>query len=319
MQRFLLAILFVFLVVGCRSDSKLEKEIGQLPIEVDITRFDKVFAAASVDELPRLKQEFPMFFPKQYADSIWEKRFSDTLQQGLNREVARVFPSEEKLEEPLRSLFQHISYYFDDFDPPTVFTTTSDVDYQTKVLIADSLLIVELDTYLGSDHFYYEGISQYITATMRPAMIASDVATAYTRKYVAVPRERTLLAKMLYFGKELYLKDLWLPNTPDADKIGYTEEQLAWAQDNEIFIWSYFIENELLYSTDAKLPGRFINPAPFSKFQLELDNESPGMIGRYIGWQIVRSYMDKNEASLEELMAIPAEELFNKSKYKPKR
>jgi hypothetical protein len=29
----------------------------------------------------------------------------------------------------------------------------------------------------------------------------------------------------------------------------------------------------------------------FSKFYLEIDNESPGQVGGWIGWQIVRSYM----------------------------
>ena len=82
-------------------------------------------------------------------------------------------------------------------------------------------------------------------------------------------------------------------------------------------MWRYFIENELLFSTDAKLPPRFINEAPFSKFYLEIDNESPGMIGRYLGWQIVRSYMKNNDISVTQLMIQTPEEVYNNSKYKP--
>ena len=36
----------------------------------------------------------------------------------------------------------------------------------------------------------------------------------------------------------------------------------------------------------------FFDASPFSKFYLEIDNQSPGRIGRWIGWQIVRSYMN---------------------------
>ncbi|MEM7187885.1 MAG: gliding motility lipoprotein GldB [Bacteroidota bacterium] len=319
MKQFFLYLAVVFLFAGCNSKSKLTEEIEQIPVDVEIVRFDELFANATVDELPELKLRYPLFFPERFHDSIWEQRVTDTLQMGLNREVLRAFPSEEKIEEPLVSLFQHISYYFPGFTVPRVYTTTSDVDYKTRVIAADSLLILELDTYLGADHFYYEGISRYIAANLRPEMIPSDVASAYTRQYVDVPRQRHLLAQMVYFGKELYLKDLWLPGVTDADKIGYSEEQLLWAKENEIFIWSYFVERELLYSNDAKLSSRFINPAPFSKFKLELDNESPGMIGRYIGWQMVRAYMENNDVSLEQLMIVPPEELFNNSKYKPKR
>ena len=65
-------------------------------------------------------------------------------------------------------------------------------------------------------------------------------------------------------------------------------------KENEIFIWKYFIENKLLYDTNRELVNRFINPAPFSKFYLELDRESPGKIGQWIGWNIVKSYVKNN-------------------------
>lgn len=313
-----------FLLIGltisaCESKSELEKEIAAIPIDIEIVRFDKVFAEASLADLPSLKKEYPMFFPKQYPDSIWEQRISDTLQIGLNKAVLSQFPSENELVEELASLFQHVSYYYGGFKVPKVYTTTSDVDYKTKVIAQKDVLVIELDTYLGSEHPFYVDLSRYIVKHMKPEMIISDVATAYSRSYISIPKQRSLLAQMIYFGKELYLKDLWLPEVSDANKIGYTEAELAWAKENESDIWRYFVEKEILYSTDAKLPSRFINPAPFSKFNLELDNDSPGMIGRYIGWQMVRSYVDNNDIPLEELMRLSPEILFKNSKYKPKK
>ena len=92
---------------------------------------------------------------------------------------------------------------------------------------------------------------------------------------------------------------------------------MAWAKANEAELWSYFVDRDLLFSTDTSLSKRFIAEAPFSKFYLELDNESPGMLGRYLGWQIVRAYMEKNDVSLRDLATIDGQELFKKSKYKP--
>ena len=319
MSKFFIILFLVLFCLGCDSNSKLEEEIAAVPVDFELVRFDQIFANATKADLPNLKSKFPMFFPEQYADSVWEQRLIDTLQIELNNEVLKAFPSEEEMEEELLSLFQHIKYYFPDFEIPIVFTTTSDVDYRTKVIAAENMLVIALDTYLGSDHYFYVDISKYITKNLEPSMLASDAATAYSRPYIKVPKERTLLSQMIYFGKELYLKDIWLPEINDANKIGYSDSELIWAQENEAYIWSYFIEKELLYSSDSKLPGRFINPAPFSKFQLELDNESPGMIGRFIGWQIVRSYMEKNDVSPKELMTLRADELFKNSKYKPKK
>jgi uncharacterized protein YjaZ len=75
----------------------------------------------------------------------------------------------------------------------------------------------------------------------------------------------------------------------------------------------------MLYSDDQKLKNRFINLAPFSKFYLEIDNESPGRVGAWIGWQIVRSFAENNQVPIEELLKMNAKELFEKSKYKPKK
>ncbi len=110
-----------------------------------------------------------------------------------------------------------------------------------------------------------------------------------------------------------------MPEYSDADKIGYTLEQNKWCVENEGYMWRYFLENQMLYSDDQKLNNRFINPAPFSKFYLEIDNESPGRVATWIGWQMVRSFMKNNDVPLEKMLQMNAKELFEKSKYKPKK
>ncbi|MGM0392657.1 MAG: DUF2268 domain-containing putative Zn-dependent protease, partial [Bacteroidota bacterium] len=127
------------------------------------------------------------------------------------------------------------------------------------------------------------------------------------------------LANMIYYGKILYLKDRWLPETPDHQKLGYTAEELEWAKNNEAQIWRYFVEKQIIFDSDTQLYSRFLYPAPFSKFYLELDNEAPAMLGQYIGWEIVRAYMDEYKVSLPEMLDTDAETIFNKAKYKPKK
>jgi uncharacterized protein YjaZ len=146
-----------------------------------------------------------------------------------------------------------------------------------------------------------------------------DIVSSFALSQVRPPSDKSLLSLMIYSGKELYLKDAFLPNYADADKIGYTAKQIKWCEENEEYMWRYFIENKMLYSSDSRLPNRFINLAPFSKFYLEIDNESPGRVGTWIGWQIVRSFMQNNEVSLSQLLQMDAVEIFNKSKYKPRK
>ncbi len=321
MKRPIFIVLLISLVFfGCNDTDKVEAEIAKIPIEVNVSRFDREFASAKPTDLPKLKVKYPYLFPAQYTDSVWEVKLRDTIQIELFDEVTKAFPNFDDESEELKSLFQHIKYYFPEFEEPRVITLTNEVQYNYRVILADSLLLIGLDNYLGPEHHFYVDIQNYISAGLDKKYITSDVADNFARKVVPRLRDRTFLADMIYFGKLLYLKDKLLPTADDAIKIGYTQDQLDWAIANEEPIWRNFIEQERLYSTDGELRLRFLEPAPFSKFGLELiDNESPGRVGQYLGWQIVRAFMDKNEITPQQLLNIPAEEIFKKANYKPNK
>jgi uncharacterized protein YjaZ len=124
---------------------------------------------------------------------------------------------------------------------------------------------------------------------------------------------------MIAEGKKLVLMQHYLPEKTDGELIKYTDEQLEWVQTNEGEIWKYFVENKMIFSTDLTLATRFIEEAPFSKFYLDIDKESPGRVGSWLGWQIVKAYMKNTDATLADLINSSAEEIFNTSKYKPKK
>ncbi len=163
MNKFISLLISVVILISCEEKSAVEKEIEKVPVDVSVLRFDKVFANATEDDLPKLKSQYPMFFSPRVADSIYAQRMDDTLQHQLEDEVLKAFPNEEKLVEEIGPLFQHIKYYFPRFKVPTIATAISDVSYENKVIVADTLLVISLDTYLGSDHFFYTDISKFIT------------------------------------------------------------------------------------------------------------------------------------------------------------
>ncbi len=313
------SILIFLLFFGCREEDKVADEIGRTEVRLAPERFDLEFAKADSSTIGQLKLKYPYLFPKQYPDSVWITKMRDTIQIELLEELSRSFAEFQPQQEELERCFQHILYYFPETNVPKLVTLPTDVDYHNRVILTDTLLLIGLDNYLGGDHRFYEGIDRYITDGMDRKFIVSDVAEAFAKKKVAYPQDRTFLARMIYYGKILYLKDKLIPFKSEAIRIGYTEEDLEWAQTNEEPIWRYMVERDVLYSTDAKLGPRFLDPAPFSKFQLELDNESPGRIGRYVGWQIVRAFMDSGEFTLPQLIDEPAESIFKKSRYKPKK
>ncbi|WP_199913382.1 gliding motility lipoprotein GldB [Flagellimonas amoyensis] len=313
-------VLGIFLFFfSCKKEDKAEQEIAKVPVELQISRFDREFAQATQEGIPQLKKKYPYFFPEQFPDSIWVAKLSDTLQIELSEEVEKTFGDFEEEAGELESLFQHIKYYFPEFEVPKVVTLTSDVRYEDRVILTDTLLLIGLDNYLGPDHYFYGGIQRYISAGLDKQFLVSDVASAFSKRVLAYPRNRTFLSRMVHYGKELYIKDRLLPHSTDAQKIGYTQEEMDWAITNEEEMWKYFVERDLLYSTDSQLDRKFLDPAPFSKFGLELDNESPGRLGRYMGWQIVRAFVEKNEVGFRQLLDMPADEILKKSNYKPRK
>jgi len=320
-MRNLLSFLVVILLCfqSCENDSKVEKEITNIDIDVQVERFEKLFAEASPKDLPKLKAQYPFMFSRQYHDSIWIARMQDTLQQEMFSEIQKKYADFTEINDDIKSLFQHLKYYYPAFRSPRVITLINDVEYRNKTIVTDSIALIAIDNYLGSDHMFYGNIQKYIRQNFEAPQIVSDLATEYAQQQIYQPSRKSLLDEMVYFGKILYFKDVMIPFKSDAEKIGYTQEELDWAIENEPNIWQFFVERELLFETDPKLAGRFINPAPFTKFNLELDAESPGRLGQYIGWQIIKAYMENNDADFNDMLQMDATELFNKSKFKPRK
>src|SRR5690606_20323806 len=193
--------LTIFAVLGllsaCGGRDGTAAKIANIPMELQVARFDREFANATPAGLPALKAKYPYLFPQQYPDSLWEAKLADTLQLELSTEVERTFGDFARETQGLESLFRHIKYYFPQYRVPKVVTLVSDVRYQERVILTDSLLLIGLDNYLGSDHRFYGGLQRYIAASLERDFLLSDVASAFSKTVVHYPSDRSFLAKMV--------------------------------------------------------------------------------------------------------------------------
>ncbi|MFD1063071.1 gliding motility lipoprotein GldB [Winogradskyella litorisediminis] len=311
---FIAALLFW----SCEDENKLANEISKVSVDFNVERFDRILANAEAENLASIKKDYPFLFPKQ-IDSVWVNQLQSPIQQQIFSETESKFGDLELLKEDLHQLFQHIKYYDKGFKAPRVIIAADYVNYRSKLILEQDLLIINLSNYLGANHEFYQNTPVYFAENMTPEQIIPDVALKYAERYAYQSQRKTFLDELIFHGKLLYFKDVMMPSYLETEKIGYTKEDIAWAKINEEQIWSYFVEKEMLFSTDPKLYSRFTVPAPFSKFYLELDNQSPGRIGQYIGWQIVRAYAERSNKDIVQIMRTDADVIFKESKYKPNR
>jgi hypothetical protein len=126
-----------------------------------------------------------------------------------------------------------------------------------------------------------------------------------------------LIEQMIEKGKQWWLLDKFLPTTPDTIKTGYTKQQSDWCHENEGLIWSYLVKNEDLYSLNPPVIQTYIGEGPFTQgFSQEL---SPGNLGKWIGWQIVKKFAAKNpDMKPQEVMQADAKKILEEANYKPK-
>jgi gliding motility-associated lipoprotein GldB len=318
MRKIISFLLLMVMVVSCKKENNLQVDVSNINVGLKLACFDVDFYNSTPQTLSKTKEIYPMFFPHN-VDSVWINKIQNKDERELFDETQKKYPNLSFLEMQLVDLFQHVKYYNKNFQEPVVISMLTNVDYENKVLFDSGLLLISLDCYLGGKHEFYSDFPDYVKQNNRKEHIIVDVANSIINKQMPPNNERSFINKMIYEGKKMYLLDAYLPQVSDVEKIGYDPVKYNWAVESEEDIWKYFIERELLYDTDLKLNKRFLDIAPFSKFYLGEDNLSPGRIGVWIGWQIVRSFMQNNDVSLPELLQTEEDIIFKKSKYKPKR
>ena len=316
MKKLVVIIPVLLMMFSCEKKISKAIDVSEIQVNVNIDRFDQQFYNANEETLEAVKYEYPYLFPHQ-NDSIWLGKIES--EKELFQKAQQVFGDFQTEKSKIEEIFKHVKYYHSSFNSPKIITLITNLDYENKVVYADSLLFVSLDMYLGKNSEVYKDFPLYLAQNFNKSNLMVDIAKSIGERYFVESKKRQFIDLIISEGKKMYLIDSYLPSVSDAQKMGYSNDKLDWAVANETQLWKYFIENKLLYSTDQNLHERFIANAPFSKFYIDIDKESPGRIGVWIGWKIVRSYMNNNNVTLQQLLQTNSEEIFRKSKYKPKK
>jgi hypothetical protein len=253
---------------------------------------------------------------KQIFDFVTDPRSKD-----FSNAILKKYPDLKFLE---RTLGQGFAIYDQMFDKrvkqPTIYTYISYLDYQSRVIYLDSVLVIGIDLYLGADYPHYDAIAadlpMYIRRRLDAQFIAVDAmkAVAHFELNKSPQPLKTLLDHIVLNGKVAYFLEKTLPDTDVATRFGYTDEEMAWCEKSETMMWSYLMSAGLLYEGDSFKYRAFVMEGP----TVQEFPGSPGRVGHFLGYQIVKAYMENTNQTLPELFAnLDSQDILKGSKYRP--
>lgn len=326
---FFFMLLSTLLYLSSCGDSSLRdwevstRELPQVFSLINIS--DDLFDSAN--SISEVRKKHPYFLDNETPDSVWNERRNSSKEKEVYLKVKSEFAEIESIERELEQIFKQLKLHYPEVETPQVYVYSSGLSeiYDPVVYsVNQKKMFIALDAFLGEKELLYSemGTPKYIKKTMDKSYLSAKVAFAIAEQLVPINIEGyQFIDQLVYQGKLMNVVDALLPKTEDHIKMAYSQDELNWCQENEYFIWNYFVKNQLLFSHDNGLQERFINLAPFSKFYNSYDKKSPGSVGVWLGWKMVRKYMARNPKI--SLMALGKEKdtqkIFREAKYKPKK
>ena len=310
-------IIISVLLLSCDYNKNKESKNAINYIDVEFDRFEKKFFNSSLDSLSKLIDEYPFLFSKRFSLDEWKAIKTDSTRKEIFNKTDSVFKNFKSVENGVKKIFTNTKNFFPNFKSPKLITLNNGIDYKYKIIDSDSIILISLDCYLG-ENILYNNIPAHISKLMVPEFVTIDISELISSRYVEIPLDRKFISKIIYHGKLLFLMSK-ISGIDPLKALAYDKNKKDWMIKNENNVWKYFVENDLLFSTQSSLDYRFLANAPFSKFGLSIDFESPPMVGRWIGYQIVKSYSKKIKSNLNDLLNQDNYELYLKSNYKPNK
>ena len=332
MRRILLVSL-VIVFVSCSKSTGYKKKLNvncsdREPQELVVKPYNKALfsldTANFAEEISALHDDFPELIPSDLDEERinYLKLFvTDTFCLRINKMVELAFPDIAFVEDDVKSVYQHLNYYFPDIPVLPTYTYVSGIDMSSgPVMIADNYVMISLDYYLGSKKLIYDyvGMPRFMSVRCRPENMQRDLAQALYFKYLRQNViSKDVLSEMIERGRMYYFIEAMTPSVADSVLLGYSAKQMKWVGDNEGQVWASVVGNKMLYSNNLEIKRMLFNEGPFTA---AFSEEAPARLGDFLGLQIVRSFMSSNDVTLTNLLNITDEqEIFQMSQYKPSK
>lgn len=340
----------VFLILSCivytscnffnpTKDVKEITPIKFIRFDKDLQQFDpKKFKESETTLLKKYPEIYPFYIQKlmglgvlspetsqEYYGNYFPEFLGGEYNALMDSFENQLFPKIPELEKDITLAYSHLIYHFPEKKAPKVFSffvSPNGANPQAAFSYGTDTIGINWFNYMGVDfslyNLVYEGY-MYMKEWNQPSYMARNIMLVeYNNLYTQSSNlQDELIYKMVEEGKKYYFLDKVSPETKDWVKIGYSESQYKWCVENELDIWSFLKEHKLLYSLEIMDTKRYTQEGPTTT---GMPKESPGMVGTWIGWQIVKKYAENSpNKTLKEILNTSAKEIVKIANYKPQK
>lgn len=231
---------------------------------------------------------------------------SDKAIKKIEKQIHTKFKDLSTYKATIEDGFKHLKYHFPKGKMPESIVFMNSL-FQSNAFCSDKEIGIGLERYLGKNNpvikeLPSEPFYDWIKEGMNEEYLERDVLCAWIMTHYLNEIEGNLAENIIRWGKILYLTEAAFPTVEKNIIIRYSKEDYIWALNNLLAFWKYLVNEKLLFKINELDRANLLNEAPFT---IGLPEKSPDRFGQFLGWQIVKNYMEQNEITPEQLIKVP--------------
>lgn len=318
-NRFFILSLIIFTFYAC-DDNPLDVDLKGKPIKIEIVDVDSTIINTKEKDLQDVHDRFKTSLGEAY---VYEA--SMNTQNPNNSELPFVLKrfyegeSIKKIEDQkklisaqvtkqvskLQKALTYLKHHFQDIPLPSKLVFMNNLF--SGIQCTDSTVFVGLERYIDGESEIVKSIPndqlyQWQKDAMDVEFLARDIVQQWIQVNLFNEKDEHLACHIVQAGKVLYLLNAAFPKENDAFLLRYSQEELEWANKNEIPFWEYLVREEMLFKNNARDKSNFLNEGPYT---VGLPEKGPARLGQFLGMKMVKQFMKENKAlSLHELLNV---------------
>jgi hypothetical protein len=322
---FLVSIVFL-IVVGCKRNP-LDIDVSNTDVSIDFVHMDSMLFNTPVEDLPKLRNNLSSsiseIFDYQigycmrigkvhdtaFVNSIIQYRSDQTIQQ-LEAEIAKEFSNLSERKKNLITAFRYLKSHFPNVSIPSHIVFQNSL-FNSSAFCTEKEIGIGLDQYLGENSPIVKSLPSepfydWIKKGYDRTYMERDAVLSWILTHVLPETKGNLAEEIIYHGKAIYITEAAMPQVSKNIIIRYSAENLKWAKENEYKFWKYLVDENLLFKIDERNSKNMLGEGPFTS---GLPEKGPDRLGQYLGWVIVKNYMENSKTTFEELINTPYNEI----------